>query len=300
MSNVVLEPDGTHKWYVPALLDSSCRFNFKNFPFDLHVCKFKFMSWTYDQSELDITPDSLAMITHYYVNSSEWTLVRLQSEAVPEKYNCCPNYFVRIEFTIELHRKPLYYIFNVIIPCFIQMLIILFTFLLPPETGERVGVSVTVLLVFAVYLEVLRTALPKTSISIPALSKFYLSAMLGSAFSIIATCGVLVIHFKGAEKGARPMSGWMRRFFIEFIAPWLCVRIHLREHSNEDLVALNHDINERMKKNSVVAINSFSGKRGSMRKTSVARKRSCSSNYRDVEEATEMLGKQGLFFLYIT
>lgn len=72
------------------------------------------------------------------------------------------------------------------------------------------------------------------------------------------------------------------------------MRIHLREHSNEDLVALNHDINERMKKNSVVAINNCSGKRGSMRKTSVARKRSCSSNYRDVEEATEMLGKQGL------
>ena len=55
---------------------------------------------------------------------------------------------------MHLRRKPLYYVNSIIAPCIIQMVIILFTFFLPPESGERIGVVITVLLVFAVYLEV--------------------------------------------------------------------------------------------------------------------------------------------------
>lgn len=237
-THVVANSNGIHKWYVPALLDSSCRFDVENFPFDRQYCTFKFMSWSYDQSELDILLDPADMVTQYYINSSEWNLHKISNKVVSSMYNCCPNPFVHIRYTLELHRKPLYYAFNVIVPCIIQMMIILFTFFLPPDTGERVGVAVTVLLVFAVYLEVLSSSLPKTSVAIPALSKFYLSAMSGSAFSIIATCFVLVIHFKGAEKGVTPIPNWVRRYLLNGLGNCLCVRQNLREHKNDELLAL--------------------------------------------------------------
>ena len=44
-----------------------------------------------------------------------------------------------VEFAFTLQRKPLYYVHNLIVPCIIQMIIILFTFFLPPESGERIG-----------------------------------------------------------------------------------------------------------------------------------------------------------------
>merc|ERR1719447_1119319 len=119
---------------------------------------------------------------------------------------------------MNLRRKPLYYVMSVIVPCIIQMVIILFTFFLPPDSGERIGVVITVLLVFAVYLEIISNSLPKTSTSTPALSKFYITAMAESAMSLIATCLVLIIHFKGTEKGIGPMPQWARNFFIDRLA----------------------------------------------------------------------------------
>lgn len=197
------------------------------------------MSWTHDQSELDIIISTTKIVTTNYINSSEWELVKIMTQKNVKKYNCCPNPYVDILFTMMLRRKPLYYFYYVVLPCIIQMMIILFTFFLPPDSGERIGVVITVLLVFAVYLEVLSNALPKSSSTTPALSRFYLAAMAESAFSIIATCFVLVIHFKGAEKGIGPMPKWVRDFFLVKLAGYLFVRRNLREHSDDELLALD-------------------------------------------------------------
>ena len=235
---VILTADGTNSWNIPTLLHSSCIFDVTNFPFDLQHCTFKFISWTHDQSEMDIKQHKAPVVTSNYINSSEWNLMHVHREIRLKKYNCCPNPYVDISYTFALKRKPLYYVYNVVVPCVIQMMIILFTFFLPPDSGERIGVAITVLLVFAVYLEVLSGSLPKTSTVAPALSRFYLSAMGGSAFSIIATYFVLVIHFKGAEKGIGPMPLWVRNFFVKYIAKFLFVRQNLRTHDDKELLAL--------------------------------------------------------------
>ena len=70
------------------------------------------------------------------------------------KYVCCPVPYVNVEFVFTLQRRPLYYIYNLMVPCILQIVIILSTFFLPFESGERVGVVITIILVFAVYLQV--------------------------------------------------------------------------------------------------------------------------------------------------
>lgn len=242
-TQVILMADGTNYWNVPALIESSCLFDVTNFPFDKQFCKLKFVSWSYDQTELDIIKDPRPIVTkENYVVSSSWTLHSVTAKTVSQKYVCCPNSFVHIQYTVALHREPHYYFYNVVLPCIIQMLIILFTFFLPPDSGERISVAITVLLVFAVYLEVLSSNLPKTSSSAPALSRFYISAMSGSAFSIMATCFVLVIHFKGAEKGVGPMPKWVKDIFLDTLGVYMLVRKNMRVHKDEELLALEkHD-----------------------------------------------------------
>lgn len=241
---VAIRYTGKHTWLIPVLITSSCLIDVTDFPFDQQICKFKFVSWTHDQTELDIRADSSPVVTSNYINSSTWTLLGVKSKVVSVKYNCCPNPYVDIRYELKLNRKPSYYVFNVVIPCIIQMIIILFTFFLPPDSGERIGVVITVILVFAVYLEVVSSSLPKTSTTKPTLSHFYVTAMAESAFSLIATCFVLVIHFKGTEKGVPPMPAWIRRLFIDTIAPFVWVRINLREYSNEGLLALQEKFEE--------------------------------------------------------
>lgn len=233
--------DGTHQWLIPVMLQSSCIFDVTNFPYDRQRCYLKFVSWTYDQKDMDVTSDPRPIVTENYINSAEWAMVTTSVQKNVKKYNCCPNPFVDITYTLTIDRRAMYYIFNAVVPCLIQMIIILFTFFLPPDSGERIGVVITVLLVFAVYLEVISGSLPKTSNSVPALSLFYIAAMVASSCSLIATCFVLVVHFKGTEKGVQPMPKWISRIFLERIGRYVGISKNLREHENDELLALDQN-----------------------------------------------------------
>ena len=127
-TQVQINSDGTQYWYVPTLFQSSCIFEVANFPFDKQSCTLMFTPWTHSQNELDLKVDLKPVVTSNYVNSSEWELISVSRERRSSKYACCPNPFVDIRYTTHLRRKPLYYVYSVIVPCIIQMIIILFTF----------------------------------------------------------------------------------------------------------------------------------------------------------------------------
>ena len=68
-------------------------------------------------------------------------------------------------------RKPLYYLFNLLLPClFISMTTIL-VFYLPAASGEKVSLGVTVLLTLAVFLLMLAESMPPQSETVPILGK---------------------------------------------------------------------------------------------------------------------------------
>ena len=70
-----------------------------------------------------------------------------------------------------LERKARYTILNVLIPIILLSLMDLLVFWLPPESGEKVSLGITVLLSFSVFLTVVDERLPRTSDNVPILSK---------------------------------------------------------------------------------------------------------------------------------
>jgi len=60
------------------------------------------------------------------------------------KYECCPEHYVDITFTIHIRRLTLYYGFNIIIPCALTSVLALATFLQPPDAGEKIGLGMSV------------------------------------------------------------------------------------------------------------------------------------------------------------
>jgi len=57
------------------------------------------------------------------------------------KYECCPEHYVDITFTIHIRRLTLYYGFNIIIPCALTSVLALATFIQPPDAGEKIGLG---------------------------------------------------------------------------------------------------------------------------------------------------------------
>ena len=45
---------GIVRWIPPAIYNSACQIDMKNFPFDAQTCLFKFGSWMYDGYRLDL------------------------------------------------------------------------------------------------------------------------------------------------------------------------------------------------------------------------------------------------------
>lgn len=52
-------------------------------------------------------------------------------------YQCCPEPYVDITFTIKIRRRTLYYFFNLIVPCVLISSMALLGFTLPPDSGEK-------------------------------------------------------------------------------------------------------------------------------------------------------------------
>ena len=84
-------------------------------------------------------------------------------------YPCCVEPFPDVTITLVIRRKILYYLYNVILPCIMMSVLTLLVFCLPPESGEKIALGVTVLLAFSVFMLAISEKLPETSESIPLL-----------------------------------------------------------------------------------------------------------------------------------
>ena len=86
-------------------------------------------------------------------------------------YNCCVEPFPDIMFYVRLRRRVKYYFMNIIIPCIILSFLCLAGFLLPPESGEKITLGLSVLLTITVFMLMVADKMPQTSESISVISK---------------------------------------------------------------------------------------------------------------------------------
>lgn len=154
-------------------------------------------SWTYSIKFLDMsTTQTRAEMSSYIING-EWEVLDVPVQRNELKYQCCPEPYADITVTIHMKRKVLYYIFNLIIPTTMIVTFILVGFCLPPITGERVTLNITVLLTMTVFLNIASNTLPSTSDATPLLGDYYLILMIQNCFAILATVFVLRYYYAG-------------------------------------------------------------------------------------------------------
>ncbi len=111
-------------------------------------------SWTYDGTKLNLIKAANTGDVTNYLPNGEWVLENLVVERNIKKYTCCENPYLDITYYIVIRRRPLFYIFNMILPCVVITIVALLGFLVPAESGEKVSISVTTLLSLTVFLMV--------------------------------------------------------------------------------------------------------------------------------------------------
>jgi len=163
-------------------------------------------------------------------------------------YECCPEPYVDITFKIHIRRRTLYYFFNLIVPCVLISSMALLGFTLPPDSGEKLTLDVTILLSLTVFLNTVSESMPATSDAVPLISTYFNCIMMMVASSVVLTVVVLNYHHRTAE--THEMPPWVRTLFLQWL-PWILHMSRPGKPITRKSIIMNNKMNEiEMKKNS--------------------------------------------------
>ena len=194
-AHVQIDENGTFTWMSPVTLKSSCDIDVKWFPFDSQSCSLIFGSISMPNTKLKLLffnkPDSVtAFKDKFHYSSGIWSVKSLTTQLRDETYSCCVTPFSLIEFTLNVGRLPMYYVLYLILPCLCLSLLSPCVFFVPPESGERIGFGITIVLAMSVYLLVISDKLPEKSNQSPLIGVLYTELffiMIGTLLAVVFT-----------------------------------------------------------------------------------------------------------------
>ena len=96
----------------------------------------------------------IAFNLNEYQESKSWTLLSGRFFVTSMKFQCCKNPFSGVTLEIKLRRNSLFYGFILLFPITMAWIPVLFSFVAPTATGERISFSISVLLTLVFYIEV--------------------------------------------------------------------------------------------------------------------------------------------------
>ncbi|XP_049306012.1 acetylcholine receptor subunit alpha-like isoform X4 [Bactrocera dorsalis] len=137
-------------------------------------------------------------------------------------YTCCDEPYLDITFNITMRRKTLFYTVNIIIPCMGISFLTVLTFYLPSDSGEKVTLSISILISLHVFFLLVVEIIPPTSLVVPLLGKYLIFAMILVSISICVTVVVLNVHFRSPQ--THRMAPWVKSVFVNLLPQFLFIK----------------------------------------------------------------------------
>ncbi|XP_041350962.1 neuronal acetylcholine receptor subunit alpha-7-like [Gigantopelta aegis] len=206
-------------WNPPGIYNTYCDIDITYYPFDTQTCYISLKSVGYNIRELNLTVFSNGVKTTDFKENGEWTVISATSSRSESTDTTDAETYATLQITFTIKRRTEYYGLNIILPVIILATLSSFVFLLPLESGEKMGYSLTVLLAIAVFLTLIADQIPTTSKSISLLTIYITIVVILNALSVLATLLSLDIYFRD-EKTRIP--DWLRKLTTDVMMPFAC------------------------------------------------------------------------------
>ncbi|KAJ1357957.1 hypothetical protein KIN20_016235 [Parelaphostrongylus tenuis] len=247
--NLINYHDGVVNWVPPGILKISCKLDIYWFPFDEQICFFKFGSWSFSRDKIELAAGDFDFSE--YIPNGEWIIINSMVNVSVRRYECCVEEFEDIKFTLHLRRRTLYYAFNLILPCFLTMLLMVLGFTLSPETCEKVGLQISMSLAICIFLTIMNEMTPHTSEAVPLLGLFFQSCMVISVLATSFTVFVQSYHFRG-NHNTQQMTFLMRFILLDWAA-WLLRMKFPKRNITIDTIKESWKTRERLRRGTKIA-----------------------------------------------
>nr|QQY02471.1 nicotinic acetylcholine receptor alpha subunit-1 [Cryptocotyle lingua] len=245
-TNVIVQNTGAISWIPPGLFHSSCAVKVNWFPFDSQSCMLKFGTWSYQGSTVDLKlqcdneTDADQECNHRnevdlstYLAHSEWALESAVIRRYVESYGEADELYIAVIIRVDIQRKALYYMFNIIVPCMIMSVMSLLVFTLPPDANEKIVLGVTTLLSLTMLLQLVADKLPQTSAGNPVLVLYFTCTIILCSLSLV--CAVVLLNCHHHSGGILHVP-WLIETFVNV---WLASVLRI-DRNVEDSVS-DHD-----------------------------------------------------------
>ncbi|XP_046578760.1 neuronal acetylcholine receptor subunit beta-3-like [Haliotis rubra] len=215
----------------PSVLNSICDVDTTYFPFDRQNCPLQFGLWVHDDSTVVLTSHEEGD-TAYYMENAEWDLLGVDVGRKPYIYN--NKQYSSITYTLNLRRRPAFFMLTLCFPCFLICSISVLGFFLPSASGEKLALEVSLLLSLSVFLFLTQDTLPPNSKPLPLICVYFVLVMVLSSTSCVLAVAVLKVHMKGQQGWKVPPR--VRTLIIDKLGRLLLIkRPHiLREDAQEE------------------------------------------------------------------
>jgi hypothetical protein len=184
--NLIVYADGSVLYVPPMRLAVPCAMQFAYYPYDTHTCTLRVESWSYDSTMINVTLSSYgAASLNYYTPSSQWKIESFTVDRNTQKYDCCPQEYIDLQFRIKLQRQVQEYHVRVLAPAVVTSLLLLLCFLIPPDRSERVIFCSVLLLCVLLQLFHLNLTVPIRGSDAPYLADFLCFSVFLAFFAIV-------------------------------------------------------------------------------------------------------------------
>lgn len=153
-----------------ARLKTACAMDMTKFPFDKQSCKLAVGTISSPDARVKLSNEYEHVNLDIYQINEEWQILKSSSNT-----ECVVMYeaslgslkFCDVNFQLTVQRRSVYYVLTVIVPVIVLVTLSLTVFKIPVQAGERVTMSVILLVSIIAFLVFLMGEMPRISTNFP-------------------------------------------------------------------------------------------------------------------------------------
>lgn len=208
---------------------TGCDVDISQYPFDRQNCSIKIGTWYSVNEKIKLVQKSDKLDLDNFSSNEEWDIVFSNVTEIPVEDEL--NY-TDLQFSMIIDRRPLFYLYSTVLPILLLSILNMVCFVVPVESGEKIGMTMAIFLTFAVFMTMISSDVPRSTEHVFKFGIFMTMHLLMSGTTILLEVLVTNIYYKPRDMKMNRVYEWMFRRLVE-------------NDKNDNEISATHPANDR-------------------------------------------------------